>query len=169
MNTKKLTTAALLITLGILSSHLISIPIGVSRVFPVQHAINVLAAVLFGPYYAVIVAFLTSLLRNILGTGSLLAFPGSMFGALLAGVLFQTTEKSPFALLGEVFGTGILGALVAFPIARYLLGSEVALFFFIGPFALSSIAGAIIGYIIYKLMDQSGVIKFYRQQGGNAS
>jgi len=166
MNTRKLTTGALLITLGVLSSHLISIPIGVSRVFPVQHAINVLAAILFGPYYAVILAFLTSLLRNILGTGSLLAFPGSMIGAFLAGVLFMATKKSPFALVGEIFGTGILGALVAYPIARYLLGSEVAIFFFIGPFALSSIVGAIIGYIIYKLMEKSGVIQFYHEQGG---
>ncbi len=166
MNTRKLTTAALLITLGVLSAHLISIPVGVSRVFPVQHAINVLAAVLFGPYYAVVVAFLTSLLRNILGTGSLLAFPGSMFGAFLAGVLFMATQKSPFALVGEIFGTGILGALVAYPIAKYLLGSEVAVFFFIGPFALSSIVGAILGYMIYGLMKKSGVIQFYHQQGG---
>lgn len=166
MNTRKLTTAALLITLGVLSAHLISIPVGVSRVFPVQHAINVLAAVLFGPYYAVVVAFLTSLLRNILGTGSLLAFPGSMIGAFLAGVLFMATQKSLFALVGEIFGTGILGALVAYPIAKYLLGAEVAIFFFIGPFALSSIVGATIGYMIYGLMKKSGVIQFYRQQGG---
>ncbi|NBG88616.1 energy coupling factor transporter S component ThiW [Isachenkonia alkalipeptolytica] len=166
MNTRKLTTAALLITVGVLSAHLISIPIGVSRVFPVQHALNVLAAVLFGPYYAVVVAFVTSLLRNILGTGSLLAFPGSIFGAYLAGLLFLATKKSIFALGGEIFGTGILGALAAYPIARYLLGAEVAVFFYIGPFALSSIVGAVIGYIIYKLMEQSGVIKFYHQQGG---
>lgn len=166
MNTRKLTTAALLIAVGVFSAHLISIPIGVSRVFPVQHAINVLAAVLFGPYYAVIVAFLTSLIRNILGTGSLLAFPGSMIGAFLAGVFFMMTRKAIFALAGEILGTGLLGALVAYPIAKYLLGAEVALFFFIGPFALSSVVGAVIGYMIYRLMEKSGVIKFYHQQGG---
>jgi energy coupling factor transporter S component ThiW len=166
MNTRKLTTAALLVTLGVLSAHIISIPIGVSRVFPVQHAINVLAAVLFGPAYAVVVAFLTSLLRNILGTGSLLAFPGSMIGAFLAGVFYMATKKSPFALVGEILGTGILGALVAYPIARYFLGAEVAVFFYIVPFALSSVVGAVIGYIIYGLMKKSGVIQYYHEQGG---
>lgn len=168
MNTRKLTTAALLVTVGVLSAHLISIPIGISRVFPVQHAINVLAAVLFGPYYAVMVAFLTSLLRNILGTGSLLAFPGSMIGAFLAGGLFASTGKSYFALFGEVIGSGILGALAAFPIARYLLGAEVAVFFYIVPFALSSVAGAVIGYIIFQLIKKSGVIQFYHRQGGKS-
>lgn len=167
MNTRKLTTAALLVTVGVLSAHLISIPLGVSRVFPVQHAINVLAAVLFGPYYAVVVAFLTSLLRNILGTGSLLAFPGSIFGAYLAGVLFLLSKKPYFALGGEIFGTAVLGALAAYPIARYLLGAEVALFFYVGPFALSSVAGALIGYLLYQLMNKSGVITFYRQGGRN--
>ena len=49
MQVKKLTSAALLIAIGTLSAHLIYIPAGVSKCFPVQHAINVLGAVLLGP------------------------------------------------------------------------------------------------------------------------
>ena len=87
-NTKKLVLAAVLIALGVAASPLY-IPIGASKCFPVQHLVNVLAAVLLGPWYGVSMAFVTSLLRVLIGTGSLLAFPGSMCGALLAGLLYK--------------------------------------------------------------------------------
>jgi energy coupling factor transporter S component ThiW len=72
-----------------MTGHLIYIPVGVAKAFPIQHLINILSAVLLGPAYALWNAFAISLLRNLLGTGSLLAFPGSMIGALLAGLLYQ--------------------------------------------------------------------------------
>ena len=75
MQTRKLTSAALLIAIGTLSAHLIYIPAGVSKCFPVQHAINVMGAVLLGPDYAVAIGFIIACLRNMLGTGSLLASP----------------------------------------------------------------------------------------------
>ena len=50
MQVRKLTSAALLIAIGTLSAHLIYIPAGVSKCFPVQHAINVLGAVLLGKH-----------------------------------------------------------------------------------------------------------------------
>ncbi len=83
MKIHKLTLAALLVAIGTLSAHLIYIPAGISKCFPVQHAINVLGAVILGPGYATAVAFVISCLRNMFGTGSLLAFPGSMIGACL--------------------------------------------------------------------------------------
>lgn len=158
MNIKKLTTASLFIAIGAVSAHIIHIPVGVSKVFPVQHTLNLLSAVIFGPGYAVAIAFTISLIRNLLGTGSLLAFPGSMIGALLAGILYKKTKKSHIAVVGEVFGTGIIGGLVSYPVAKLLMGREVAAFFFVTPFVLSSIAGAIIGYVIFKIILKTGII-----------
>ncbi len=66
-----------------------------------------------GPGYGVAVAFLASLLRNIFGLGSLLAFPGSMCGALLCGLVYWNTRNLPATLAGEVFGTGIIGGLLS--------------------------------------------------------
>lgn len=43
-----------------------------------------LAGLILGPIYGVGIAFCVSLIRNLSGTGSLFAFPGSMVGALLA-------------------------------------------------------------------------------------
>ncbi len=158
MNTKKLTIAALLTAIGVVSSHIIYIPVGVAKTFPVQHAINLLAATMLGPAYAVSVAFVISLLRNLLGVGSLLAFPGSMVGALLAALLFQKTKNVYYALTGELVGTGILGAMIAYPIAQLLMGREAALFFMVGPFLISSMVGVLIGFVIYKGINRLNVL-----------
>jgi len=165
MNLKKLTTASLLTAIGVASSHIIYVPVGVSKVFPVQHGINLITAVLFGPGYAVAIAFVISLLRNLLGTGSLLAFPGSMIGALLAGILYKKTKKSLYAMVGEVFGTGIIGAIVSYPVAKFFMGREAAMFAFVVPFVLSSLVGVIIGYFIFKMISKTGILDTYNNRG----
>ncbi|AOR25079.1 energy coupling factor transporter S component ThiW [Clostridium taeniosporum] len=128
-----------------------SIPIGVAKISPIQHFVNVVGAIVLGPIYALGNAFIASLIRNILGTGSLLAFPGSMIGAFLAGVLYRKFKKKLVAVIGEVIGTGILGALVAYPIATVLLGKESALFVYVMPFTFSCSVGAIIAYVFLKV------------------
>nr|WP_263327456.1 energy coupling factor transporter S component ThiW [Neobacillus sp. Marseille-Q6967] len=146
--TQKLTLTAMMIAIGTFTSNLLFIPVGFTKLFPVQHFLNVLSAVLLGPYYAVAQAFGVSLLRNMMGTGSIFAFPGSMVGALLAALLYQKTKKLSFAFIGEVFGTGILGAVISYPIAMLFLGQEATLFGFIPLFIFSSFAGGLIGFII---------------------
>ena len=162
MQVRKLTSAALLIAIGTLSAHLIYIPAGVSKCFPVQHAINGLGAVLLGPDYAVAIAFIISCLRNMFGTGSLLAFPGSMIGALLAGLAYKRWNNIPAAMAGEIFGTGILGGLVAWLIASTLLGSKAVAWFFVPPFLVSTIGGSIIAGLLLK----SGLLAQLKMKAG---
>ena len=88
VNIKKLAVSAMLTAVAVSLSGF-SIPIGASKCFPVQHLANVLAGVFLGPWYGVGMAFCTSFIRNLMGTGSLLAFPGSMVGAFLGGYLYQ--------------------------------------------------------------------------------
>ena len=155
MQTRKLTTAALLIAIGTLTAHLIYIPAGVSRCFPVQHAINVMAAVLLGAEHATAIGFIIACLRNMFGTGSLLAFPGSMVGACVAGILYQRYKTLSMAIVGEIFGTGILGGVLAWCIAYFILGSSAVAWFFIPPFLISSIGGSLIALALLK----SGVLQ----------
>ena len=70
---KKTALAGMLVALTVALSGF-SIPIGASKCFPIQHLVNVLAGVFLGPVYGVSMAFCVSLIRNILGTGSLPLF-----------------------------------------------------------------------------------------------
>ncbi|SFU74854.1 energy coupling factor transporter S component ThiW [Clostridium sp. DSM 8431] len=128
-----------------------SIPVIGAKMSPVQHFINIVSAVTLGPSNAVLNAFVASLLRNILGTGSLLAFPGSMVGALISGLFFKKFKKIISALIGEVIGTGILGALLAYPVAVLLMGKESAIFVYIIPFLISCSGGAVMAYIFLQV------------------
>lgn len=156
--THKLTLTAMMIAIGVISSNLLYIPIGFTKVFPVQHFLNVLSAVLLGPFYAVAQAFAVSLIRNLMGTGSIFAFPGSMVGALLASLLFWKTRKIYLAFVGEVIGTGIIGALLSYPIATLFLGQKATLFGFIPLFIFSSFAGALLGFIILTAFSRKKVL-----------
>ena len=91
MKLKKLTISAMLVAVAVVLSSF-SIPIGPSRCFPIQHLCNVLAAVFLGPVYGVSMAFCTALIRNLLGTGSLLAFPGSMVGAFVSAMILNIQD-----------------------------------------------------------------------------
>ncbi len=153
-NSKKLALSGLFCALAVVGS-LFSFPVFGSRCAPVQHMVNILCGVLLGPWYAVGVAFGASLLRNLLGLGSLLAFPGSMFGAMLCGMAYARTKSIRIALAGEVFGTGILGGLCAYPVAILLMGQNVAaiaFYAYIVPFLISTGAGALLsGILLYSL------------------
>lgn len=167
MNNKRLTISALLIALGTLTGHLIYIPVGVSKCFPVQHLINVISAVFLGPFYALWNAFAISLFRNLLGVGSLLAFPGSMIGAFLAGVIYKKYKSKFYTVLAEIFGTGILGGIASYPIAKYLIGQEVAVFFFVVPFMISTIGGSILAYLILEVLEKNDMISNFKNEAKN--
>jgi energy coupling factor transporter S component ThiW len=151
-NVHQLTLMGLLVAIGTLSAHLIWFPAGIAKAFPVQHAINVIAGVILGPVPAVVTALAIGILRNILGTGTLMAFPGGMIGAYLAGLFYRRTGQTWGAVVGEILGTGLGGALGAFLLARFILGQDVATFFFVIPFAISSGAGAILAYSILTIL-----------------
>ena len=153
-NTKKLAIAGVFCAVAVVGS-LFSFPVFGSKCSPIQHMVNILCAVLLGPGYGVGVAFAASLIRNMLSLGSLMAFPGSMFGALICGLVYRRTKNILGTLLGEVFGTAILGGLCAYPIAILFMGigaADVAFYAYIIPFFISTAAGAIISALfIYSL------------------
>jgi protein ThiW len=150
VKTKKMAISAMFIAVGVLAGNIIYIPVGASKCFPVQHTLNILAAVFLGPAYGVINAFCISLLRNFMGTGSLLAFPGSMVGAFLAGMIYKMTKNNWATAVAEVVGTGVLGGLLAVPIAILMMGQEAGALAFVPSFLLSSFGGSVIAMILLK-------------------
>lgn len=164
-NIRKLTLSGIFIALGVALSPY-SIPIGASKCFPVQHLINVISAVLLGPIYAVFNAFAISLLRNILGLGTLLAFPGSIFGALLASLLYKRWHNYRLSVFGEIVGTGLIGGVAAFFVATFMMGKEVGAFFFVVPFLISTGVGSLIALMILEV---SALQRAIRQRSQNES
>ncbi len=160
-NVKKLTLAAVLTAVAVVGS-LLSFPIFGSRCSPVQHMVNILCAVLLGPSYGFVAAFLAALLRNLLGLGSLLAFPGSMFGALLCGLVYKYTKNIWATCAGEVFGTAILGGLSAYPLALAFMGKsagDIAFYAYVVPFLVSTAVGAVLSALLMATLKRSGILK----------
>ena len=159
-NTLKLALAAVLCAVAVVGS-MFSFPVFGSKCAPVQHMVNVLCAVLLGPWYGLGAAFVASLLRNLLGLGSLLAFPGSMCGALLCGLIYSRTRKLLPTLAAEVVGTGVLGGLLAYPIAIAFMGvdaASVAFYAYIVPFLVSTVGGSIIAGVLLFALEKNGAL-----------
>ena len=152
--TRKLALAGVFCAVAVVGS-MFSFPVFGSKCAPVQHMVNILCAVLLGPWYGVGVAFVASLIRVITGLGSPMAFPGSMFGALLCGVAYWLSKNIPLTLVAEVLGTSILGGLCAYPVAILIMGqsvADVAFSAYIVPFLVSTAGGSIIaGALVYGL------------------
>ena len=162
--TKKLCAAGILVAVAVVGS-LFSFPVFGSKCAPIQHMVNILCAVMLGPWYGVGAAFCASLIRNLLGLGSLMAFPGSMLGALLCGVAFWKSRNIPLTLLAEVFGTAILGGLCAYPIAVLFLGAqagEIAFYAYVIPFLVSTVGGAVISAVLLGALKNTGVLRAYK-------
>ena len=101
VNTKKLALTAIFAAVAVVGS-MFSFPVFGSKCAPVQHLVNVLCAVFLGPGWGLVAAFIASVIRNITGLGTLLAFPGSMCGALLSGLLYKQFKVLPAAWIGGI-------------------------------------------------------------------
>lgn len=158
VQTRDIARAALLVALAVALSPF-SFPLGPTRVFPGQAMVDVLAGVLLGPWYAIVVAFAASLIRNLLGTGTINAYAGSMIGAALAGFLWRATRNIYASALGEIVGTGILATLVTvYIVVPNVLHKSVALTVIGAGFLASTIAGAVVAVIVLKALAAAGYV-----------
>jgi len=164
VNTKKLVLTAIFAAVAVVGS-MFSFPVFGSKCAPVQHLVNVLCAVFLGPWWGLAAAFIASVIRNMTGLGTLLAFPGSMCGALLSGILYRKFKALPAAWIGEIFGTAVIGGMLAYPIASLIMGNaNAALFTFVVPFLISTAGGTLIAAVITLALQSRGVIAKLREQ-----
>ncbi|MDR1733024.1 MAG: energy coupling factor transporter S component ThiW [Synergistaceae bacterium] len=150
---QKMVLAALFAAVAVLLSPF-SFPLGPSKCLPFQHAVNGLAGVILGPFWACGAAFVSSLVRNTLGTGTLLAFPGSIFGALAVGFAAKLLPARLrfWAALAEPFATATLGAGVAAFIASPSGGWAGMYATLALAFLASSGPGAILGCVLLRFL-----------------
>ena len=158
---RKMAGCAMLAAIGVIGSTL-AVPVGITRCYPMQSFLNILTAILFGPGWAVLTAFVISLLRNLLGLGTIMAFPGSLFGALLAGLLYKAKPKTLMACLGEVIGTGLIGSAAVYPIAKFVMGKDVAAFAYVVPFLTAAVVGSAFAILLIVLLQRTGALRKLR-------
>ena len=95
-----------------------------------------------------------------------MAFPGGMFGALLCGLVYEKTGSIPRTLLGEVFGTAVLGGLCAYPVAIVWMGKSaagLAFYVFVIPFLISTAGGAILAAILIYSLQKAGFLRHMQE------
>ena len=170
--TRKLALAGILTAVAVVGS-LISVPVAGSKCAPVQHMVNVFAAVVLGPWWGVAIAFCASLLRNLLGIGSLMAFPGSMVGALCCGLVYHFSKRISLTCVAEALGTGVLGGLCAYPVATLFMSVDAAttaVTAYIIPFFISTFVGSLIaGALVFALQAGGALKRMQRTLDPNAN
>jgi energy-coupling factor transport system ATP-binding protein len=157
--TRKVAYAVVLAAIGVALAPYTSFPIGIAKVNPTQHFINVVGAVVLGPWWAVLVAAVIAVIRNALGVGTLLAFPGGMIGALLAGALFAWRRRLSMAAAGEVIGTGLIAPVVcALWVAPVFMGKAIPYLALVPSFLTSTFAGALLGVLALRFLQRADIV-----------
>ncbi|OLS15758.1 MAG: thiW protein [Promethearchaeota archaeon CR_4] len=155
----KLATGAILAAVGVVLSYLnpfAYVLIFNAKINPFAHFINAIAGVLLGPWYALGIATSIAIIRFATGIGSILAFPGGMSGAIIVGLareilLRVRPQKVNLAAFAEPLGTVFIGA----TIAQFIIPAAFGTYWWL--FALSCIPGCAFGWVILKILDQTGV------------
>lgn len=90
---------------------------------PMAHFINVTCAVMLGPWYAFVCALAIGIIRMTCMGIPPLALTGAIFGAFLSGMLYRMSRgRLVWAFAGEVIGTGIIGAILSYPVMTFVWG-----------------------------------------------
>ncbi|MBQ9869057.1 MAG: energy coupling factor transporter S component ThiW [Ruminococcus sp.] len=155
-NLLKLVVLSMLIALGVVISPILR----VEGMCPMAHLINIVCSVLLGPWYSLICATLIGIIRMAVMGIPPLALTGAVFGAFLSGVFYRLSKgKIIFAVLGEVIGTGIIGAVVSYPVMRFIWGREgLGWVFYIPSFIAGTLIGGSIAYFFLRKLASNGML-----------
>lgn len=147
---KRFLYAGLFAALAVVASGF-HIPVGPTKVFPFQHAINVLAGITIGPWYGALAAALSGTIRILLGTGTVFALPGGIPGVVCVGLAYRFLKRD-LAGFFEPLGTGVVGAALSAYLVAPLVGKEGAFLFFQAAFLASSVPGSVLGVFLVKVL-----------------
>lgn len=155
-NLRKQLWMAFLIALGFVLSPILRVP----GMAPMQHFINVIAAVTVGPVGAFIVALLINIMRMMFLAISPLAITGSVFGAALSGIFFVKIKKPWGAAVGEWIGTGIIGSLLSYPVMALIMGvPEIGWLTYVPGFLAGTLSGGLLGLFFVHIMGKKDFFK----------
>ena len=161
----KLTVLSMLIALGVVISPLLRF----EGMCPMAHFINIVCAVLLGPWYAFICAVSIGIIRMVLMSIPPLALTGAVFGALLSGIFYKASKgKLIFAVLGEIIGTGVIGAILSYPVMTFLWGKEgLSWLFYVPSFICGTLIGGSIAFVFLKKLSNAKLLTKFQETLGS--
>lgn len=155
---------AMMIGLGVVISPILR----VEGMCPMAHLINITCAVMLGPAEAFVCAFLIGIIRMTIMGIPPLALTGAIFGATLSGLLYRVSKgRIIAAVVGEVIGTGIIGAIVSYPVMELLWGrTGLTWMFYVPSFIAGTLIGGSIAFVFLMALKRNGALTNIQQKLG---
>lgn len=155
-NILRLVTLSMLIALGVVISPILR----VEGMCPMAHFINIVCSVFLGPWYSLLCATLIGIIRMATMGIPPIALTGAIFGAFLSGVFYRLSKgKILCAVIGEVIGTGIIGALASYPVMNFIWGKEgLSWMFYVPSFICGTLIGGSIAYVFLRKFASNGLL-----------
>ncbi len=127
---------------------------------PTAHFVNIVCSVFLGPWYSLLNGILTAFIRMAVLSIPPLAITGQVFGAVLSGIFYRKSKGSILAaVLGEIIGTGIIGAIISVPVMTFFYGNKnVALFYYVPSFVTATLIGGAVAFVFLKTLQGSNVL-----------
>ena len=163
-NVKKISLAAILITLGVVVSPFTWFPVPPTRANPTQHMLNALSGVLLGPLWAAFIALCVGLIRMSLGTGTIFSLPGGIPGGIVVGLSYLFLRRlmgrhPELAALTEPIGTILIGVPLAVYLFAPLVGTTMVIDVVSIVWIFICIPGSVLGFIILKALRATGLTR----------
>ncbi len=149
---------AMLVAVGVVISPILR----VEGMCPMAHLINIVCAVLLGPWWSLLCAALIGVIRMLFLGIPPLALTGAVFGAVLSGIFYRLSGgKILAACIGEVIGTGIIGATVSYPVMTLLWNgtgayNHLTLFFYVPSFIGGTLIGGAVAFLLLTALSRNG-------------
>ena len=161
----KLVFLAMMTALGVVISPILR----VEGMCPMAHFINVTCAVMLGPWYAFVCALSIGIIRMTCMGIPPLALTGAIFGAFLSGMLYRMSRgRLVWAFAGEVIGTGIIGAILSYPVMTFVWGKTgLTWFFYVPSFIAGTLIGGTIAFLFLKHLQKARLLSMFQETLGS--
>lgn len=163
----KMITLSMLVALGVVISPILR----VEGMCPMAHLINIVCAVFLGPWYSLLCATLIGIIRMLTMGIPPIALTGAVFGAFFSGVFYRLSRgKIVFAVLGEIIGTGVIGAIMSYPVMTFLWGKEgLSWLFYVPSFICGTLIGGSAAYVFLRKFAANGMLAKIQTMLGSQS
>lgn len=153
----RLSVLSMLVALGVVISPILR----VEGMCPMAHFINIVCSVFLGPWYSLLCAVMIGIIRMAAMGIPPLALTGAVFGAFLSGVFYRLSGgRLLCAVAGEVLGTGVIGALMSYPVMTFLWGKEgLSWLFYVPSFVCGTLIGGSIAYVFLRKLAANGMLE----------